>query len=231
MEPVHSAPNQSLPAAGKASNAKPFSNFTTMQCKALFFALCLPLMVNSQNLVPNGSFEDYTSCPDHLDGMEFVEHWYKSVQHPGAPDYENPSPDYFHECASGSGMGVPINFLGFQYPFEGDAYTGLFTYHINWQNEREFMGVELINPLVPGEKYYCSFRYVWAGGLPTGIQTNRLGMKFSNTEFFEDLMSVIDNSAHLYIEEVATDSSEWQLIMGDFIPTQAFSFFAYWKFF
>lgn len=135
-----------------------------MKCKALFFALFLPLMLNAQNLVPNGSFEDYVSCPDHLDGMEFVEHWYKSIIEPGIDYYLNPSPDYFHECALHPNLGVPENIAGNQLAHNGNAYVGVISYSSNNYNYREIIGVELTSSLVPGQSYFCSFLFSRAVG-------------------------------------------------------------------
>ncbi|MBK6541714.1 MAG: hypothetical protein IPG10_10640 [Flavobacteriales bacterium] len=64
-----------------------------------------------------------------------------------------------------------MNFFTYQEPFEGTSCAGLHTY---WQNDqaeyREWMMAPLVEPLVVGQTYYCSF---WAnaafGGETTSI--------------------------------------------------------------
>ena len=203
-----------------------------MQCKALFFFFLLSSSITAQNLVPNGSFEDYISCPEHLDGLEFVEHWYKSIIYPGLDYYQNPSPDYFHECATHPSAGVPENLLGDQIPFDGNAYCGLFTYDEMFQNDREVVGVQLTEALVPGQTYYCSFWYVrpvvWSG---LGYATDNLGIKFSNTAIFSSTAEALDGFAHLKVEEVAIDSVNWVLLYGEVVPEQSYQYLHIGNFF
>jgi len=210
----------------------PLLNFSIMQCKALFFILFFPAFVNAQNLVPNGSFEDYISCPEYMDGMEFAEHWYKSIIYPGLDYYQNPSPDYFHECALNPIVGVPDNIIGNQMAHEGAAYSGLYTYEENWPNTREVVGVSLTSPLIPGQTYYCSMYFVRpVGWSAVGLATNNLGMKFSNTEIFSSTAQAVDGFAHLKVEEVAIDSVNWVLLYGEVVPEQSYQYLHIGNFF
>lgn len=203
-----------------------------MKCKALFFILFFPAFLGAQNLVPNGSFEEYISCPEYLDGMEFVEHWYKSIIYPDLDYHQNPSPDYFHECALNPMLGVPENAIGNQMAYEGIAYSGLFTYDDVWSNAREVMGVNLISPLMPGQTYYCSMYYVRPVGWSlAGVATNNLGMKFSNSEIFSSTAQAADGFAHLKVEEVAIDSVNWVLLYGEVVPDQSYQYLHIGNFF
>ena len=70
----------------------------------------------AQNLVPNPSFEDFTTCPTTLGT--------------GGPLQCIPwiginSADYFNVCG-GFLIGVPINILGYQEARTGAAYAGIF---------------------------------------------------------------------------------------------------------
>jgi len=203
-----------------------------MQCKALFFILFFPAFLSAQNLVPNGSFDEYISCPDMVDGMEFVEHWYKSIIYPDLDYYQNPSPDYFHECALSPAVGVPENIAGFQIPFVGNAYSGLFTFSTTNQDRREIMGIELISTLIPGQTYFCSMRFVRPVGWSlVGVATNNLGMKFSNTEIYSSTAQALDGFAHLKVEEVAIDSVNWVLLYGEIVPEQSYQYLHIGNFF
>lgn len=198
-----------------------------MKCKALFFTLLLlPFTVSAQNLVPNGSFEDYVSCPEHLDGLEFAEHWYKSIIEPGVDYYQNPSPDYFHGCAQDTIFGVPNNIAGTQMALTGDAYCGMINYSSSNSNYREILGVELISPLVVGQTYYCSLHISRAAGWSgsTGLAINNIGMKFSNSQIFSSTELAVDDFAHMKGEEVAIDSVNWVLLYGEIIPEESYQY-------
>ena len=203
-----------------------------MQCKALFFFFLLSSSITAQNLVPNGSFEDYISCPQYLDGMEFVEHWYKSIIYPGLDYYQNPSPDYFHECAPSTGLGVPDNIIGSQYAHVGSAYSGLFTYNSTWPLNREVMGVSLTAPLEPGQTYHCSLYFVRAvGWSQVGLATNNLGMKFSHDEFFSSTAEATDGTAHVVLNELGIDSANWTLLYAQFTPEEPYQYLHIGNFF
>ena len=78
--------------------------------------------LNAQiNLVPNSSFETFTSCPSFPGQVEFAFPWYNPT---------NSSPDYFNACNTFS-VGIPQNFMGFQYPRTGNANMGLYVVDAN----------------------------------------------------------------------------------------------------
>ena len=65
------------------------------------------------DLVYNGSFEDYRSCPRKVDAvgiLTLVEGWYQPTLG---------SADYFNRCGTRE-CGVPKNKLGFQQPHGGE---------------------------------------------------------------------------------------------------------------
>ena len=196
-----------------------------MQCKALFFFFLLSSSITAQNLVPNGSFEDYISCPQYLDGMEFVEHWYKSIIYPGLDYYHNPSPDYFHECALHPNLGVPQNVAGYMYAFDGVAYSGIIALSAN-SSFREFLGVEMISSLIQGQTYYCSMRVSkadeWNGN--AGIAINGLGIVLSDQEIYSSTIDALSESAVVYFAEIVDESSEWVLLYGEYVAEDEYQY-------
>jgi len=76
-----------------------------------FFLLTLGNTQAQQNHVPNGSFEDYSSCPSSLSEL------YKSTGWTGVA-----SPDYYHPCGHSS-VSVPYSIYGYQQPADGNAYA------------------------------------------------------------------------------------------------------------
>lgn len=115
-------------------------------------ALGLSLIAQSQNLVPNPSFEEYANCPKdedhytlHYTSKWFTEPWLTKEGH----EMEH-SPDYFHTCNKKK-YSVPNNFMGNQSAYEGLAYSGIYVAGVN---TREYMQVKLEKPLEEGKYYW-----------------------------------------------------------------------------
>ena len=94
-------------------------------------------MSAQQNLVPNGSFEDYTICPTSPSQVYVAIGW---------NDPTNASSDYYNSCATlMSLVGIPTNQFGRQFAYDGNAYLGFATYDISYKNYREYINIKLIN--------------------------------------------------------------------------------------
>ncbi|MBK9639163.1 MAG: T9SS type A sorting domain-containing protein [Bacteroidetes bacterium] len=100
----------------------------------------------AQNLVPNGSFEQYYVCPDNQNQIDTALFWMNPSFNPYG------TPDYFNECSSSNFASLPYNVGGFQYARSGTACAGAFI----WKqiNVREYIEVSLIAPLVADTCYY-----------------------------------------------------------------------------
>lgn len=99
----------------------------------------------AQNLVPNGSFEEYTECPSIMAQVPYATGWSVFSQ----------SPDYFHACNTNDSMDVPLNLVGYQPAFDGEGYAGVVTF-LEGSQYRECVQHELAEPLIPGGTYYLS---------------------------------------------------------------------------
>lgn len=137
----------------------------------MFCVLCLG--ARSQNLVPNGGFEDRSECIVNDSNIEFAPPWF-NIQGNGAT-LGPTSPDLFHECAIVNLdqcpypdvafldpwlFGVPTNFLGCEEPKTGAGYAGLFCFTSNPLTEdgyREYLSTPLIQPMEAGVEYQISF--------------------------------------------------------------------------
>src|SRR5690242_7252117 len=109
-----------------------------------FLLLCIKphLSLGQINLVPNPGFESMTTCPHILSEISDCLYWHTTT----------PSPDYFNRCAPvNSQPSVPQNALGFQEPYTGNGYIGVWGYLTNY---REYVTCELINLLSINTKYY-----------------------------------------------------------------------------
>ncbi len=117
-------------------------------CSLLCGAGAAPVM--AQNLVPNGNFEIYTSCPINQSEIH------------KCPPWQNPpntlgTVDYYHSCSPFSISGVPINIAGHQHALNGEAYAGGGAYVNPTSNGREYLMTELNCPLTAGVDYTAGF--------------------------------------------------------------------------
>ncbi len=119
-------------------------NLTTILTAAVILYSCF---CYSQNLVPNGSFEQFDTCPDNTNHITYAVNWFQ-------PCKTSNSTDYFNACDSTIAVGVPENFTGYQQGKAGVAYVGIITY-VPWPsvNYREFIEVKLDSPLIQNFTY------------------------------------------------------------------------------
>lgn len=101
-----------------------------------------------QNLVPNYSFETYTTCPTTSGQITYAFPWY-GVTSGG-------STDYFNSCST-SGYGVPKHGgIGYQYSKTGNGYAGVWVYSAG-ANYREYLQVPLTDSLQSGNCYLVEY--------------------------------------------------------------------------
>ena len=97
-----------------------------------------------QNLVLNGSFEQYSTCPTILNQLDSALFWFR-------PSLG--SPDYYNQCASPVWVGVPQNYNTYQYPNSGFSYAGGLVFYQGSLNYREYLEGSLSSPLTAGVCY------------------------------------------------------------------------------
>ena len=197
----------------------------------------VPFLANSQNLVPNPSFEENTACPitTGFQGFSKPLHW----------EAWNQSPEYFHACAGSLGgvdtlIRVPLNGMGFQYALQGDAYVGMAAFGTSGGgvNFREYVGCQLLEPLEVGESYDLSFfTNVAFGGnywAPTWACSN-LGMLFTmelrTWTGPGNIALPLPNQAHLHSMAIISDTANWNLVSGSFVADSAYQYLVIGNFF
>ena len=195
-------------------------------------ALCLCVAVNpvlhAQNLVPNGSFEDTTACPDYFG------QWWRAA---GWENNSNQTPDYFNACAGGVVCGVPFNHMGYQAPAHGEAYMGMATYAYNDYDYREIIAAELVQPLQPGVPVYISFKTSCGGYGSIFWNSAKWKARGPGLKFFMDLPTdwsayLYPNSAAVYMDTVLADTSAtWVTVSGAYVPDSAYRYVAITNFF
>jgi gliding motility-associated-like protein len=141
---------------------------------SIFFIL-LPFFLPAQNLIPNGGFEQYDTCPDNTAQITRALNWF-NVQG---------TCDYFNICSTSIYVTPPNNTYGFQYPHTGNGFAGAnpiscyqFT-DIPIGLGRESLSIRFSEPLIENRKYCLEF-YTVMGGI-SGIIMKNLGIYFSDT--------------------------------------------------
>ncbi|MEZ4808568.1 MAG: hypothetical protein R2815_13985 [Flavobacteriales bacterium] len=190
-------------------------------------ASCLLLIAprcEAQNLIYNPSFEEIDSCPQ-LPILGFG-----PGERPNGWFTVNSSPDYFNRCQSyGNYGGVPLNIGGWQEPFDGDAYSGMWTYFQNSSLYHEIIGTELLEPLTEGMTYYLSFYINAAAG---GSEWPMLASSHYGALFAMDAVEwenwmpslPLRNYAQVYSPTVMSDTTSWLLVSGSFVADSAYRY-------
>lgn len=202
----------------------------TLQRMLCGLLVVCPVLVPAQfNLVPNPSFEELDACPYAI-GFQLGDRprdWYSW----------NQSPEYFHACAqpingADTMVGVPLNGWAYQPAWQGDAYIGVYAFGTA-ETYREYVGAELICPMVVGESYQVSFRVNLARGGTTwnsGGSCNNLGALFTmesnawtapSTSTPGPAFAYRDH-AHVYSEEIISDTADWVRVSGEFTADSAY---------
>lgn len=191
----------------------------------MFLFIC-NVGVAQTNLVPNPSFEDTVSCP-----------WAESQMPLDWLLFGN-SADFLHECSSA--LNIPNTPTGYHQANSGGGMIGVYNYvdsmSSGWPDYREFVGVQLKNPLSIGQKYYLSFYFSYGktysfGCNCNGIGSDKLGMKFSTMQYSQHNPPELNNSAHLYTDSIYIDTAQWVKVSGSIIADSAYSYLMVGNFF
>lgn len=180
-----------------------------------FLNLALTLSVKAQlNLVFNGDFEIFDTCPEHISFP-----WDPELQHCTGWDFANwGTADYYNACAPVSivGVSVPYNFFGYQPAYSGQAYTGIYSY-TQYDTYREYIQSELTEPLTAGVEYYVEFYVSLADHSAVG--TNRIGALFTHYRPYHDGWDYIPSQPQVEnpLNRLISDTLNWTKISGSFV--------------
>lgn len=172
--------------------------------KQVFFYLFIFLSfckINAQvNLVPNYSFETYTSCPTGSSQISLAVPW-KGVT--------TNSTDYFNACGTG-GASVPISGAAWQYARTGVAYAGI------WAQQgyyREYLQVKLDSVLLQDSCYlvefYCNVSNLSAYGI------RKMAAGLSNTAISAvGPGQVLQYTPQIVSNQFLADTVNWMRVTG-----------------
>jgi hypothetical protein len=211
-----------------------FSFLALSLSKGLFFVFSFASTAQETvNLVPNPSFEEFENgCPINLNESPLDWSWWRN------------SPNSFSTCVEPQNVvdslgWAPLNGFGYQNPFDGDSYIGFVgcptPENAPFNDFREYMGCQLISPLEIGQTYFISF-YVSVGVAGYHYEFNHacshIGVIFNHQSYHKiDNPMPIPNFAHLYTEEVVSDTANWVSISGSFVADQDYTHMAIGVFF
>lgn len=164
----------------------------------------------AQNLVPNGSFEDYTNCPGSysLETTDFRVISWNSIN--------RGTPDYFNTCSEGE-AGVPYNWAGVSDAFDGYGYAGIYTWMKGDKDYREYLHCKLSERLIKDSLYHIEFRYKLSSYSKFSI--DRIGLLLSDSlaGFSHDLpLSVKPTISFIQDSALTPNTGAWEVAVAQY---------------
>ncbi len=164
-----------------------------------------------ENIVPNPSFEDYSSTP--IGWFYKGKHFTSVVKYWSAPT--SASPDVF-----GPKVRVPTHWkekgFGGQKARTGTSMVGTTLYGCEDGKPhcREYVQIQLKEPLVLGQNYYTEF---WVSDLPRSMKVNNIGVHFSDEKIDIKGDPILDFRPEVKAKDIVTSpSGTWVKIAGRF---------------
>ena len=191
----------------------------------LFFILFCCEAKTQTNLVYNGDFELYDTCPTSGSGpldlqIEHCLGW--TVATWGTSDY-------FNTCSINPTIAVPSNALGYQNAYNGNGYTGGFFYYLGdltYGHYREYIQGSLINTLLNGKNYKFSMELSLANYSAMAIKT--IGVTFTNTKIsVPGSWKPLTNFSNIILSSSTyfTDTLNWVKLEGEFMANGTENYF------
>ena len=161
----------------------------------------------TQNLVPNGGFENYQECPNEFN--------IDLIPLPCLGPVSN-SVDFFHSCAINF-QSVPgvFSMAHYQYAHSGEAYIGVFTLNGFGGNYKEYIEVQLTETLFLDNCYYVEFYINPMNYMNFG--SNNMGLHFSQNEIVTTNTGLVLDLEPQVLKKgnpVITDTLNWTKIAG-----------------
>lgn len=169
---------------------------------------------DGQNIVPNPGFERFAGPPVgwSYKGAYFgqvVKYWFSAT---------TASPDVY-----GPGVKVPQDWsdkgFGQQKPHGGHCMAGLTLYGCTNGKPhcREYVEIQLAEPLVPGQTYLVEF---WVSQLQRSLQINNLGVFFSEKRIERQSDELLEYEPQFRAKDlIAAPNDKWIRLSGHFQAT------------
>ncbi|MGB1216948.1 MAG: OmpA family protein [Saprospiraceae bacterium] len=192
----------------------------------ILFYLIPFMLMGQENLVPNPSFEELASYPlgwfhKGKDYSRLMKYWNSPTQ---------ASPDIYHPKVR-----IPIFWtqkgFGIEPPRTGKTMSGITVYGCENGKPhcREYLQIQLLEPLVIGQKYKASF---WTTTLQDGKSINNLGIYFSKEEIDEIIVDELNFEPQVNEERIIyAKNGRWQKIEAIFTASETSDFLLVGNFF
>jgi len=193
-------------------------NSLTKALLAIAMLSFFPIRFVAQNLVPNSSFESYSTCPTYAIEFDTALNWFT------APHCL--PPELYNECdtTKNGEVNIPHNYWGIQYPRTGKGYAGFYARSSNpGYNVRKYLSVRLDSTLKAGVKYCLNFYLSLADTCTIGISS--IGIYFSadtpnvpnvisNTWLLNYTPQFLNSSSNFI-----TDKDNWVPVRGEYVAS------------
>jgi|GEM_PF-776294 len=168
---------------------------------------------SSQNLVPNPSFEEYTSCPSGGGQLSSAAPW---------EALPNNDVEYFNSCSTHPDYSVPYQGgYNYQQAHSGDAFAGSILYYIPGFNTREYIQCQLSATLSANRTFYAEFWVNRAGGAFGGkYAINNISLSFrsayTDPAFYTGTLHYSPDII-TYTNPIIDDTLDWVRINGVYV--------------
>ncbi|MEZ4967105.1 MAG: OmpA family protein [Saprospiraceae bacterium] len=182
----------------------------------IFAALCpfgaLPAQHTvSDNIVPNPGFERYRNAPigwSYKSAFfgQVMKYWFSATT--SSPDVYGPDVKVPRDWAKKG--------FGEQQPHKGKSMAGLTLYGCTNGKPhcREYIEIQLAEPLVVGQTYLVEF---WVAHLPRSLQINRIGAHFTEKRIERKTEEFLKVKAHFSEEKIVeAPDGKWVRVSGTF---------------
>ncbi|MCD6065081.1 MAG: hypothetical protein K0R82_2992, partial [Flavipsychrobacter sp.] len=182
-----------------------------MRLPYVVLLLLVAVTTQAQNLVPNGSFEQYTTCPTGISQANNCVGWRQ---------YTGASTDYFNSC---NATMIPVVLQGWQYPAQGNAFMGFYTFSSNSPTIYKEYIATTIPALVPGSLYEVSISLSLANN--SSYASNDIGVYFYDvgplTISGNNVVPVIPQVSYTSYGPV-TDTQNWVRLTNTFLADSTY---------
>ncbi|MCY7353123.1 MAG: gliding motility-associated C-terminal domain-containing protein [Cytophagaceae bacterium] len=160
-------------------------------------AVFLPGIAVSQNLIPNGGFENFRNCPRQDNVLEEATPW---------ANPNRATPDFYHQCFPTVQMVLP--------PRSGQGLARLFL-DLNWA---EYLSAPLTEPLKANECYY--FEMYISIESPAKYIPQSMGAHFSAQPLTATTTGLLSARPQVvdYQLNKSTKPLQWELVAGYILP-------------
>jgi gliding motility-associated-like protein len=179
----------------------------------IIFLLTFQFSFAQQNLVYNGDFEIYDTCPINVSYPSDLQ-----IEHClgwTAPTKLGTS-DYYNVCnTTPASAGVPSNIAGYQQPYSGYGYCGFIAWDIDFGVDyREYIQTKLTEHLKPQHEYQISFYVSEAIG---NYALRKIGALFSSSSLSSNTSTPIQLQPQVVnTDQYLSDSTGWMKVTGKF---------------